>query len=290
MLGSKYLGEAGKNPKALDPAAQAKRNRTAIIGALGVVAIIGIGLTIELHSFVTLIRSLIWIAPIAFFTMFFLEKGWEPAERRKIAVVAILFLFTSIFWAAFEQAGSTLNLFADRFTDCTLFGFSFPSSWFQSVNSIFLIAFAPVFAWLWVKLGKREPSSPAKFSMGLTFVGLGYLLLVPAAMIVASTGGKVGPNWLIGVYFLHTFGELSLSPVGLSMVTKLAPQRIVGQMMGIWFMTISLGNSIGGQVAGLFESYPLPTLFGTVFGTTIAAAIILALLVKPIKKLMGGVN
>jgi proton-dependent oligopeptide transporter, POT family len=205
-------------------------------------------------------------------------------------VVAILFLFTALFWGAFEQAGSTLNLFADRYTDTTVLGFKFPSSWFQSVNAMFIIAMAPVFAWIWIKLGKKEPSSPAKFSLGLFFVSVGYLLLVPAAMITVSQGIKVGPQWLVGVYILHTFGELSLSPVGLSMVTKLAPQRIVGQMMGIWFMTISIGNFIGGKVAGLFESLPLPSLFGAVFCTTAVAGLILALLIKPIKKLMGGVN
>ena len=122
------------------------------------------------------------------------------------------------------------------------------------------------------------------------FAGLGFLLLVPASKIALSQGIHVSPTWLIGVYLCHTIGELSLSPVGLSMVTKLAPQRIVGQMMGIWFLTNSIGNFMGGQVAGLFESLPLPSLFGSVVATTFFAALILAIFIKPIRKLMGGVN
>jgi proton-dependent oligopeptide transporter, POT family len=298
-LGGKYLGTAGLKPvRAANDAAHDKNKRTFFTIAISVVAVAIIGyllqstgiIDLSLQTFIWIIGFGILVLPVIFFSSFFFQKGWEPIERRRIAVVAILFLFTALFWGAFEQAGSTLNLFADRYTDTTVFGFKFPSSWFQSVNAMFIIAMAPVFAWIWIKLGKKEPSSPAKFSLGLFFVSVGYLLLVPAAMITVSQGIKVGPQWLVGVYILHTFGELSLSPVGLSMVTKLAPQRIVGQMMGIWFMTISIGNFIGGKVAGLFESLPLPSLFGAVFCTTAVAGLILALLIKPIKKLMGGVN
>jgi POT family proton-dependent oligopeptide transporter len=298
VMGWKYLGDAGLRIKPATEEAAKKNNRTlGIVVAVTVAVVAGLylanssgAINISFDTFITAIGVGIIVLPIIFFTRFFMEKDFTSVERRKIAVVAILFIFTSLFWGAFEQAGSTLNLFADRLTDCTILGYTFPSSWMQSVNSIFIIALAPVFAWLWIRLGKREPSSPAKFSMGLFFVGAGFALLIPAALILQSQGGKVGPWWLIGVYLLHTFGELSLSPVGLSMVTKLAPPRIVGQMMGIWFMTISLGNYIGGRVAGLFESLPLPSLFGAVAGTTLAACLILAVLVKPIKRLMGGVN
>ena len=295
-LGGKYLGEAGLKKANTDAAAHSKNSRTLGLTLAGVVALVCIAYLclssgfLDLSSMRWVYFALLSLIVIAFFANFFLQKDWTPVERKRIGVIAILFIFTTMFWGAFEQAGSTLNLFADRYTDNSLFGFAFPSSWFQSVNSIFLIAFAPVFAWLWVKLGKNEPSSPAKFAMGLFFVGLGYLLLVPAALIVTNHEMKAGPYWLIGLYLCHTFGELSLSPVGLSMVTKLAPARIVGQMMGIWFMTISLGNFVGSMVAGKFETFPLPALFGTVFATTVGAALLLALLVKPIKKMMGGVN
>jgi POT family proton-dependent oligopeptide transporter len=220
------------------------------------------------------------------------RRRFTPTERKRIAVIGILFIFTTLFWAAFEQAGSSLNLFAARLTRTSVFGLDFPSTWFQSLNSLFIIMLAPVFAWLWVWLDRRnrEPSSPTKFSFGLIFVGLGFLLLVPAALISGGGQGLVSPLWLTGVYLLHTIGELALSPVGLSVVTKLAPARIVGSMMGVWFLSIAFGNKLGGWVAGFFDTLPLPQLFGAVFATTAAAGLVLLLFVKPIRKLMGGVH
>jgi len=211
-------------------------------------------------------------------------------EWNRLAVVGILFLFSSLFWACFEQAGSSLNLFADRLTRLSVFGHAFPSTWFQSLNSVMIIALAPVFAWLWVRLGRREPSSPMKFSMGLLFVGLGLLLLVPASTLAQSHQVRVSPMWLVGVYFIHTVGELCLSPVGLSMVTKLAPARLVGMMMGVWFLSIALGNKVAGWIGGLFDPERLAHIFGTVGAMAIGAALLLALLARPIRKLMGGVH
>ncbi len=220
-----------------------------------------------------------------------LAGGFSAGEWKRIAAIGVFFVFSTLFWGAFEQAGSSLNLFADRYTRLSTFGLSFPSTWFQSLNSLFIIAFAPLFAWLWVYLGNRgrEPSSPAKFGWGLAGVGLGFLLLVPAAS-TAQGGTLVSPAWLTGVYLLHTFGELCLSPVGLSLVTKLAPQRIVGLMMGVWFLSIASGNKVGGWVAGFFDTLPLPLLFAAVAGTTIGSAVVLVLLIKPVRRLMGGVH
>ena len=151
---------------------------------------------------------------------------------------------------------------------------------------------APVFAWLWIALGRRrrEPSSPAKFTYGLFFVGVGFLVMVGAALASGPQGGRVTPAWLFAVYFLHTIGELCLSPVGLSTMTKLAPARIVGQMMGIWFLASSVGNFIGGQVAGQFEKFPLPWIFGAVFGVSMLFTLIAAVLIRPIRRLMGEVH
>ncbi|MDQ3282705.1 MAG: peptide MFS transporter [Acidobacteriota bacterium] len=218
------------------------------------------------------------------------SSSFTPAEWRRILVIVILFFFSMLFWGAFEQAGSSLNLFADRLTRLDLFGINFPSSTFQSVQPLFVIIFAPVFAALWLRMGRREPSSPTKFAFGLVLVGLSFLLLVPGAAIAQSQGIRVSPMWLVGVYLLQTFGELCLSPVGLSMVTKLAPPRIVGLMMGVWFLSISFGNKLGGYTAGFFDRLPLPQLFGAVAGTTLAAGLILFALVKPIRSLMGGVK
>ena len=194
-----------------------------------------------------------------------------------------------MFWSIYEQAGSSLSLFAERSTHNSIFGFDFPASWFQSVPSIFVLILAPIFAWLWVKLGSHEPSSPAKFSMGLLFVGLGLLLLVPAAAL-AVTGVRVSPLWLTATYFIHTVGEMCLSPVGLSAMTKLAPERMAGFMMGAWFVSIGIGDYLAGKAASLYESVPLTVLFGGAAALVIAGAIVLALLVKPSVRLMGGVK
>src|SRR5262245_10192473 len=222
---------------------------------------------------------------------YLLRQGRDSVERKRIWAIIAFFVFAMLFWAGFEQAGSSLNLFADRFTNNSILGFDFPSSFFQSVNPLGIFVFAPVFAWLWVNLGKREPSSPAKFAYGLVFLSLGFLVVAMASIVSAQgEGSRVSPMWLIVLYALHTIGELCLSPVGLSTVTKLAPERLVGSMMGVWFLAASLGNFVGGRIAGRFETFPLPKLFGAVCLTTGASAIVLMFLVKPIRNLMGGVH
>jgi POT family proton-dependent oligopeptide transporter len=217
----------------------------------------------------------------------------EPVTRdewKRIGAVVVFFLFATLFWGAYEQAGSTLNLFADRYTRLELFGFAFPSSWLQSVQPVFVILLAPAFAWLWVRLGPREPSSPAKFAAGLVFVGIAFLVLVPAgAMAQSGAGVRVSPWWLIGAYFVTELGELCLSPVGLSVVTKLAPVRLVGLMMGVWFLSNSAGNKLAGWAAGFFATTPLAQLFSTVAAVTIAAGVLLFVLVRPLRRMMGGI-
>src|SRR4030095_5208996 len=166
---------------------------------------------------------------VAFFAWLFTSKAWTPAERKRLYAIGVFFLAAALFWSLFEQAGSTLNLFADRDTSPTVMGWHYPSSWFQSMNSLFIWALAPIFAWLWIRMGRSEPSTPIKFSLGLIFVGAGFAILVVAARL-AENGVQVSPLWLTVTYLLHTFGELCLSPVGLSAMTKLAPARIGGGM------------------------------------------------------------
>jgi POT family proton-dependent oligopeptide transporter len=220
------------------------------------------------------------------------EPWWrfQRDEWGRVAAIAVLFVFSSIFWGAFEQASSSLNLFADRLTRNTAFGYNFPSTWYQALNSMFMIfGLAPLIGWFWIRLGPRQPSSPVKFALGLFFVGLGFILIVPAARMTQQ-GVLVSPWWLIGLYFLHTIGELCLSPVGLSIVTKLAPARIVGAMMGLWFLSIAVGNKLAGMAGGLFETLPLPKLFGAVALVTFVAALILLAITPWLRKLMGGVR
>src|SRR6266567_1746377 len=217
------------------------------------------------------------------------SAGFSPAEWMRMGAIVIFFLAAVLFWGAYEQAGSTLNLFADRYTRLELLGFSFPSSWFQSVQPIFVILLAPVFAWLWIRLGRREPSVPAKFAIALVFMGLSFLVLVPAGALAQSgTGIRVSPWFLVWAYFISELGELCLSPVGLSAVTKLAPVRIVGLMMGVWFLSNAFGNKLAGWAAGFFSTVPLHDLFREVAGILFVAGVVMFALVKPIRRLMVG--
>ena len=170
-------------------------------------------------------------------------------ERDRLIVVGILILFSLMFWALFEQAGSSLNILTDRGVDRVLFGWEVPASMFQSLNAFFIFTLAPFFAMLWIALAKKniEPPTPLKFALGLIFVGLGFLVLVGGMQ--SSPGVQTGVIWIILIYLLHTIGELCLSPVGLSSVTKLSPQRIVGVMMGMWFFASAAGNFVAGLIA-----------------------------------------
>ncbi len=213
------------------------------------------------------------------------------AEWKRIGAIFVFFLFTILFWAAYEQKGASLNLFADRLVRTEAFGMRFPSSWLQSLTAFFVIILAPLFSILWVRLGERQPSSPAKFTFGLLFIGLGYVLMVPAAMLTAS--GKISPLWLVGLYFLEVVGEMCLSPVGLSTVTKLAPAKVLGIMMGVWFLAASFGNKLAGYFAGFFnanDAGALTTLYGSIAVGLLIAAGVLAALTPAIRRMMGGVR
>jgi proton-dependent oligopeptide transporter, POT family len=213
------------------------------------------------------------------------QAPFTREEVRRLMVIGLLFFFSVVFWMVLEQAGSSYTLFADRQTDNHIFGFEFPSSWFQSVNSVFVLLLAPIFAGLWIRMKNRQPSSPAKFSIGLIFVGLGTLVLALGSTLTGS--GKVSPMWLVAMYFVQTMGEMCLSPVGLSTTTKLAPARIVGLMMGVWFLSISFGSKLAGWAAGFYKDDPgtMFRLFGTVGVIAIAAGLLLAALVPKIRKL-----
>jgi POT family proton-dependent oligopeptide transporter len=291
------LGQAGLHPNTEnDPAARAKGFRLLMIAAAILVVgglLIGTGvLRITAESLANATGVIILSVWLLYFFYQMTFGGLDPAEKKRMIVINILFIFSSLFWSGFEQAGSSLNLFADKLTDLNFFGREIPASTLQSINPIFIITMAPVFAWLWIALSRRraEPSSPAKFAFGLIFLGLGFGVMVWASVLTQNQTVKVSPMWLVLTYFLHTCGELCLSPVGLSTVTKLAPHRKVGQMMGIWFMSLAMGNLIAGQVAGKFETLPLPQLFGAVMATTAGAGLVLALFIRPIRRMMGGVH
>jgi POT family proton-dependent oligopeptide transporter len=217
------------------------------------------------------------------------NDAFTPEDWKRIAAVFVFFLFASFFWGAYEQAGSTLTLFADRYVRLELLGIRLYASWFVSVQAAFVILLSPLFALLWVKLGPRQPSSPAKFALALMFVGLAFVLLIPAGA-AAQGGVKVSPLWLVGAYFIEELGEVCLYPVGLSVVTKLAPARIIGLMMGVFFLSNALGNKLAGWSAGFISTTPLPTLFGVTAGVTLGAAAVMFVLIRPVQRLMGGVR
>ncbi len=290
------LGAKNLSPKGLPPAQSPEQKRQFQWGLLGA-GVIAAALVILIFSGVVTMTPqqisdafgivLIGVVAAVFGWLLFGAK-WTSVDRRRLVAIFVLFIAASLFWAVYEQAGSTLNLFAQRSTDRTAWGLfpnDFPAGWFQSANPLFVITLAPLFAWLWVRLGRRNPSSPAKFSIGLLFVGMSFVVLIP----VASLKG-VSPLWLTLTYLLQTIGELCLSPVGLSAMTKLAPVRVASLMMGVWFLADAVGNYIGGRAASVYEAFPLPVLFGVVGGFTVALGLVLVLLVRPMKKLMGGVK
>jgi POT family proton-dependent oligopeptide transporter len=267
----------------------------AIVAALALAGILGM-LHINAVAVAKNMTMVMLGMALLYFIYLFVGGGLTGDEKKRIAVIIVLFLFATIFWAAFEQAPTSLNLFARDYTNRVIFGWQMPTLWLQSVNSVFVIVLAPVFAWLWTSLGNRnrDPSSPAKFAFGLLFAGLGFLIMVPAAKHIIAAGGHVvvSPWWLVASYFLQTIGELSLSPVGLSSMTKLAPRAFVGQMMGVWFMAAAIGNLLAGLVGGQVNPENLaemPALFLRTSMSLFISCVVLALLIVPIRRMMENV-
>jgi len=290
------LGDIGLEPSA-GPDEQRKVKLYVGIGTGMIVAIVLMALaglfTINAPALAARMRDIVLAMAALYFLYLFFLAGLTTDEKKRVGVIVILFVFATIFWSAFEQAPTSLNLFAADFTDRMLFGWEVPILWLQSVNSFFVILFAPLFGMLWVALGRRgqNPSSPAKFAFGLFCAGLGFLVMVMAANRVIDTGGlvRVSMMWLTISYLLQTWGELALSPVGLSSMTKLAPRRFAGQMMGVWFMAAALGNLIAGIVGGHVDPENLnqmPALFQRTAMSLFIAAAVLAALVIPIRRMM----
>ena len=303
-LTAHHLGDAGSSPVAHRKdgtiSARTRRRHWLAVGiALALIAtLVGLGLAGVLRfDPVTLARSsttAILALAALYFGYLFLLAGLDAEEKKRSAVILILFFAAATFWSGFEQAGSSLNLFAERYTNRALGAFEIPAGWFQSLNAVFIIVFAPVFAAVWVRLARRhlDPSIPVKFGLGLIILAAGFAVMIFAAHVVTD-GGRAGPLWLVATYLLHTYGELCLSPVGLSSVTKLAPRRFVGQMMGIWFLAASLGNLIAGLLAGRFDADRLeqmPDLFLQIVLTTAGAGALLLVFARPIRRLIGPIR
>ena len=302
----KTLGHLGEHPtRHPDPAMQRKQERTVKMSLLIGLVVLAILIVLTASGAITIDAQavgqrmafvLVGIA-VVFFVYLFAFGGLTTDEKKRCAVIFVLFVFAAAFWAAFEQAPTSLNLFAKDFTNRTFFGFEVPALWFQSINAAFIILLAPAFAALWVGLAKRgiDPSSPTKFMAGLLLAAIGFLVMIPPANAIVAAGGaiKVSAWWLTISYLFQTFGELSLSPVGLSSMTKLSPRKYVGQMMGIWFLAASVGNLIAGLVGGNVDPEKLdqtPTLFMWTAVALFVSAGILGLMILPIRRMMGNID
>jgi POT family proton-dependent oligopeptide transporter len=294
-LGGRHLGNAGE----LRPESRSVESRRSATRSLlrAAEAAAGVGLILwALQSMgvvhLTLLGFVDWagifiVSLAALYLLYVVTLGGlTMPEKKRVGVIAVCFVAAACFWSGFEQAGSSMNLFADRLTNRVIGGWEMPASWLQSVNGIFIILLAPLFSALWLWMGSRNPSIPAKMGLGLIFLGLGFAVLAWGSAN-ASLDSPVSPSWLVATYFFHTIGELCLSPIGLSSITRLSPARYVGQMMGIWFMGAALGNLVAGRVAGLIESLPLPQLFGAVTTFSAAAGLVLLVLSKPLKSWIG---
>jgi len=277
------MANIGEPPASIAPGSLA----TSVLVVLGTLGVMALTILSDHPSFQWL-RAAFLLIPIAAIVWFSMRGD---LDGQRLAAVFVFFIAAMIFWAIFEQAGVTIALFALELTNNEVFGWSFPAAWYQSLNPLFVILLAPFFALLWVRLGARQPSSPAKFAIGLFFLGLSFLLLVPAAMLTAE--GRVSPLWLVGLFLLQTVGELFLSPVGLSTMTKLAPARFVGLVLGVWFLATAWGNKLAGVLGGGFTSTDaqgLAIFFLQQAAMVGVATLALVLLVPWIKQLMGGVR
>ncbi len=297
VFGKRHLGQAGLIvAPAADAADAARRRRTlgliagAVLGMpMLVLLLASVGvISLSPHSVELGMGAILTVMSIVLFIKLF-QSAESKEERNRMKVILVLFIGAAIFFACFDQAASTLSSFAENNTATTFLGMDFPSSWFQSLNPIFVIVLAPVFAAVWLYFGKqgKEPSSPAKFGAAMFMVAGGLMVLVVAANF-AKGGVRVSPAWLMTLYLVHTCAELCLSPVGLSSMSKLAPARMGSMVMGIWFLGTSIGSFVAGISAGLAANASLQSLFTTLSVVAVIAGVLLYLLAGPIKRMLAA--
>ena len=292
VLGGRWLGNAGKRVPSPLTAAERRSvlTKTGVIGAAVVVLALILGALgwLTINVVVNTLTVVTIAVAIFYFARMKLDRSLTDVERSRIKAYVWLFVFAAAFWLIYDQAGSVLNQFAEDDTNRDLFGFTFPASWLQSVNPILIIIASPIFAVIWLKVGHRL-TTPVKFAIGLVLNGLSFVLMAAAAANAVG-GDKVSPLWLVAAYAIQVCGELCLSPVGLSVTTKLAPVKYASQMMGLWFLATAVGDAIGGQVARLAGSWPLPTYFLTFGLASVALGLGAFMFTKHIRTLMAGIH
>ncbi|MFI6519654.1 peptide MFS transporter [Spirillospora sp. NPDC050679] len=289
LAGGRHLAGVGDRPgNPLTPAERRRVLRTVGLAAAAAAAVVlvfaALGrLTVD--GVTVALTVLAIVVPVAYFGYMFRSPEVSGEERVRLRAYVWLFLAAALFWMIFDQAAGPLNIFAQQSVDLSVFGWRMPASWTQNINPILIICFAAVFAWLWVRLGDRV-GTPQKFAFALVMCGLSFVVM-SAASNAASGGAKVSLLWLIAVYLLQTLGELSLSPVGLSVTTKLAPQAFASQMMGVWFLATAAGDAVGGQVARLQEPWGDVRYFLLLGACTLAAGVVMFLFTRSLRRLMG---
>jgi POT family proton-dependent oligopeptide transporter len=257
----KYVVDPDKKVLGLPPAnGAATRKPVVIVGILAAMVALSICMIYVDAKVLPYLSWLLVIAPIGIALMIFGDKTLNAIEKKQVGVIFIVCFFVIFFWGAFEQAGASLTFFANEQTERDLGFWVIPTSFFQALNSIFVVAFAGFFAWLWLRLGKKQPSSPTKMAFGLAFLALGYLWIAYGVDNI-PVGKKVSIIWLTGMYALHTCGELCLSPIGLSLVNKLAPAKFASLLMAVWFMANAMGNKLAGVLSALYPENGKTTSF-----------------------------
>jgi POT family proton-dependent oligopeptide transporter len=296
LWGRSLLGAAGRTPAG--GRANPGSARAAGIGAAAAILLVALfwtgAIQVDPISLATITTQAVIGIAVLFFAYLLMGARLESAERQRVAVMIILFIASSLFWAGFEQVGSSLNLFAQRHTDRHILGLVVPAPWFQSLEAVFIIAFGSAFSALWMALGRRnrDPSTGAKFALGLLLMASAFVVMAMASRLVIGDR-QVGMGWLCVSYLLITWGELALSPVGLSAVTKLVPQRFVGQSLGIFFVSLSLGNLLAGRIAAGFDPNNLaamPGQFMFIFWFCSLCAIAVMLLLPLMRRWSQGVT
>ncbi|WP_432711980.1 peptide MFS transporter [Pedobacter sp.] len=252
-LKDKYVRHPDGKPLGMSPlkADAQKPNPVLVYGSLMAFVAICVGMLYIDAKVYSYLSYLLIVAVLGIGYMLFSDKSLSVVEKKKISVIFIVAFFVVFFWSAFEQAGASLTFFAEEQTQRDLGFFTVPASWFQSLNSVFVIIFAPVFAWLWIKLGRKEPSAPTKMALGLLLLAVGYFIIAVGVKDI-GTGVKVSMIWLIGMYAFHTWGELCLSPIGLSLVNKLSPVKFASLLMAVWFLANAGSNVLAGKLSSLY--------------------------------------
>lgn len=289
----KYLGLAGVEvPNPLNEQEKKKTIRNVIVGIIGIL-LVGIMLyatgNLTMSVFSLIITTLGILIPTVFFIVMYRSPKTTKDEKSRVLAYIPLFIAAVMFWAIQEQGATILATYADTRTDLTVGSFEIPASWFQSLNPLFIIILAPIFAWIWLRLGDKQPSTSKKFAVSLFFAGASFLvMIIPAKM----SGGTelVSPWWLVLSFFLVVVGELLISPVGLSATTKLAPAAFAAQTMSLWFLTSAAAQAINAQLVRLYEAVTEIAYFGTLGAISIVVGIILLVLTPLISKAMRGVN